>query len=94
MVGRYVLSEKYYGFYLFCSGKETVGCWTLGRDLHHGYVGGFWPIEGKATVTGSPNIGNTLWANFSDSSDPKVPTGSVKYTWQRSVSGANSVKTK
>ena len=90
MLSKYVLSDKYYRFWISYSDKFAFSEAALGQDLISGHKGGFWQLEGKAYATGDVCVGNTLWANFSDSSTPAVPSGSMKYTWQRSVSGANS----
>ena len=86
---KYVLANKYYRFCIFYSDKYAFSELVSGQELILGYKGGFWPIEGKATITGTPNVGNTLWANYNDESDPAVPSGKIKRTWQRSVAGAN-----
>ena len=93
----YTLAYKYYVCWINYGEGSSPLNWdnysfserVSGNDLVLGYKGGFWPLKGRATVTGAANAGSTLWANFSDSSDPKVPTGAVKYIWQRSLSGSN-----
>lgn len=89
MLSKYVLSDKYYRFWISYSDKFAFSEAALGQDLVLGHKGGSWQLKGTATITGTPNVGNTLWANFSDESDPALPSGNIKYSWQRSVSGAN-----